>query len=493
MTDVVSVNRSSSLFYQSLFANLIQPLGRSPAELKSYRTKVYLKICDQRNEVSGEKEIRIEISRPDDYEFLYADSLNHEKQLAHDFELTVDFEAFPRTLIDKLLSKTACVRALEADSSTNDLQSDVTPTEINLILDQERSNCVFELSFKTPVSKGRIVSIKLAAVRGEQLVSHLLNKLRKVSKQNNDLQRLSQQQKEELDVVRKENAEVGSKVDRWKMERDDALEKKKELEEQVEEMEEDLELLKDEKRGLLTCVDELKEKSEESEKLVDELRSEAENKDEQIANLASEIDEVVAMLREEQALSTQLQKQLAEKKKENEKCTDFINKYVKNAPAQSIDLKKLKELEGDLREKEDIVMKLTETVNVQRKELEECRDEIERISKLNEQHALDLKKLEMYRATRILSPNVPPSVGRQPYTPVFAPRVTFDLPNQATTPFAPRQSNFRLGSTPSELGRPFAPLQNLQTPPFNLSSQLPPKIPTPLTAQKIAPPTVPNK
>lgn len=81
-----------------------------------------MRITEQRNEASGEKvflfgqviqnyfnlkEVKFEVSRRDDYEFLYAEVLNNEKYqiLARSYDLTVDFDTFPKVVIQHILCK----------------------------------------------------------------------------------------------------------------------------------------------------------------------------------------------------------------------------------------------------------------------------------------------------------------------------------------------------------------------------------------------------
>nr|4GFA_A Chain A, Spindle assembly abnormal protein 6 [Caenorhabditis elegans]4GFA_B Chain B, Spindle assembly abnormal protein 6 [Caenorhabditis elegans]4GFA_C Chain C, Spindle assembly abnormal protein 6 [Caenorhabditis elegans]4GFA_D Chain D, Spindle assembly abnormal protein 6 [Caenorhabditis elegans] len=144
-----SMTSKIALFDQTLIASLLQPLSLNQPDFKAYKTKVKLKISEQRNETSGEKELKFEISRSDDFEFLFSETLNNEKYqiLARDHDLTVDFDAFPKVIIQHLLCKN---------------------TEINIILDAEKNFCSFELF------SGKIFSIKLHAVRGDHLISHLL-------------------------------------------------------------------------------------------------------------------------------------------------------------------------------------------------------------------------------------------------------------------------------------------------------------------------------
>lgn len=426
MNDLVSISsRSSYLFNQVISASLLQPLGKNQSDLKSYRARVTLKISEHWNERTGEKELKLEISRADDHEFIFSESINHEKYeiLAREFELTVDFETFPRTIIDKLLSRNICTHENEPDNRKAPKSfADVAPTEVNLILDSERTVCTFELIFKTPLSKGKIIGIKMNAVRGDQLTAHLLKTLKNVEKKS-----------AKLSDLEKVNAELKKEIERLRREKDEASSEAKVLKDANDELNAVKDLLKLEKEDTqnhLQHIDELEATIEELRDALKQSDIDLETKDEEKETVAAELAVVAEMLREEQAVTEQLQKEkttlrklMEEKQEDLEKALKIIDKYVKGNQVQSCDYGKLKECEADLKEKETIIKTLTETTAKLRSEIESLKLENvqyqKTIDRLKDETQEAFKRIDILNSIPRGPPTTPGGFPRTPglYTP----------------------------------------------------------------------------
>ncbi|CAI5438447.1 unnamed protein product [Caenorhabditis angaria] len=441
MSDLTS--RSSYLFNEQLVASLLQPLGRNQTDYKAYRSKVNLKICEQRNETSGEKELKFEISRAEDYEFLFAETLNNEKyqKLAREHDLTVDFEAFPRAIIQKLL----CKNISEQQQSDGQLHSivDNKPTEISLILDCEKTTCSFELFSKTPISKGRIFALKMSAVRGDQLTSHLLKICSLQSSKLGEFDRIREEllnYREKYEKLEKENTELLKTSEKCKLD-----------EERLEELEDELELVKEERQNMRILA-------EEKDELIEEMRIEQNDIKKQNEELNEEIEIVGTMLKEEQLRSDKLQADKEIIRREN---IDLRQKFERNLEKfkkllaeksdnqQSVDLRKLKELENDLKEKDGLVLTLSETISGIRKELEDEKMKIVEMTQTMDQlRTANLEmteKLQMYRSNRMNVPYMSPSIlqGTPPTIPLGV--------RNSTTPYKavfPKMSSLSNLSTP---------------------------------------------
>ncbi|CAB3408331.1 unnamed protein product [Caenorhabditis bovis] len=411
MSEFASIStRSSALFNQPLVASLQQSLRTNQSEYKAYRAKVNLKITEQRNETTGEKELRFEISRSDDFEFLFAEVLNNDKyqKLSREHDLTVDFEAFPRAIIQKLLSKNiATDDSGEAGNMGPHSFADGKPTEIKLVLDADKRVCSFELFSKTPISKGRIFALKMSAVRGDQLTAHLLTICSSQMKKLEHLRHLTS-----------EHNELSEKFDKTRRELDELRhleEKNKQDLDRIEELESELELVKEERQNLVILA-------EEKDELMEEIRQETEDARKQVEEMTEELQIMDTIIREEQDQSDRLRKEKealrrenSELRKENcellkdvEKSKHVVKKYLNNkcgdGSQQSVDMRKLKELEADLKEKDGLVLTLTETIATLRKELEDerkkCKEIEENAEQFRKANVEMNEKLQLYRNNR---------------------------------------------------------------------------------------------
>uniref|UniRef100_A0A1I7UA10 SAS-6_N domain-containing protein n=1 Tax=Caenorhabditis tropicalis TaxID=1561998 RepID=A0A1I7UA10_9PELO len=448
-----------ALFDQTLNASLHQPLSSNNSDFKAYKTRVKLKILEQRSETTGEKELKFEISRSDDFEFLFAEILNNEKYqtLAREHDLIVDFDTFPKVIIQHLLCKNI-VKNSEEDGETDarkkpgyhSIIDHGKPTEINIILDSDRSFCSFELYSKTPISKGRIFSMKLSAVRGDHLISHLLKicssqaaKLSGYHKTSDELEAL----RTKCGELEKENRRLGEMKERCEEET-----------ERIRELEDELELVKEERETIRVLADERQDEVAEMQAEVDSAKRELELCEE-------ERDIVAKMLNEEQNKNDYNQKEIARLRADNvairrnlEKADKVLKRNDAQQNQQSLDVRKLRELEADLKEKDSMVDSLTGTIGMLRKELEEEKlklaevmDSFERLKTENEGVK---ERLLMYRNQRF-SPA--PTVGLTPlglptttlpagYKTVLGPNSPYANPNNMRTPF--RDATFQNQITP---------------------------------------------
>ncbi|VDK70608.1 unnamed protein product [Cylicostephanus goldi] len=115
----------NQLFIGTVPVTLLQP-SRSGPEYLSSLVDVVLKLVERRYD-STEKEYRLEISRPDEFEFLYAESITRSKYqiLAKSWNLNADFDDFPVKI----------VRLLRERKNAN------SPVQVTCTLSQDSSLC----------------------------------------------------------------------------------------------------------------------------------------------------------------------------------------------------------------------------------------------------------------------------------------------------------------------------------------------------------------
>ncbi|EFO84135.1 hypothetical protein CRE_07133 [Caenorhabditis remanei] len=432
-----------ALFDQTLSASLLQPIN-SDHDYKAYKTKVQLKILEQRSESGGEKELKFELSRADDFEFLFAETLNNEKYqvLAREHDLTVDFDTFPKVIIQHLLCKNI-VNNLDDDGGVDarkkpgyhSIIDHGRPTEINIILEKEKSQCVFEIFSKTPISKGKIFAMTLWAVRGDHLISHLLKICSFQSAKLSTFNKTS----DELEVLRKKCEDLES--ENGKLE--ESLKEFEELSDRIRDLEDELALEKEEKGNVVALAEEKDLRISQLEEDVDSMNRELDDNQE-------ELDIVGKMLREEQGKVDQLQKrnslhqkEIGKLRAENsllqrnfEKADGLLKKNDLQQNQQSLDIRKLRELEADLKEKDSMVENLTGTIGLLRKELEdeklklkEVMDSFERLKVENEGVK---ERLSMYRTQRYSPAPAGLTVPTVGYKPVLGQNSPYTNPNMRT-------------------------------------------------------------
>uniref|UniRef100_A0A8R1HX56 SAS-6_N domain-containing protein n=1 Tax=Caenorhabditis japonica TaxID=281687 RepID=A0A8R1HX56_CAEJA len=404
----------SCLFDRTLLASLLQPLSLNQPECKR---RVNLKIVEQRNESTGDKELKFEISRSDDFEFLYADVINNDRYqaLAREHDLTVDFDTFPMIIINHLLPK-AIVDATENIAARphgreTPQETDTKPTEITIKLDSEKNYCTFEICSKTPLSKGRIFSIKLAAVRGDQFIAHLLQIC---SNQTTELTALKKKA-EELEHMKPLYAKI--KNDYEKVE--GIQQNCQALSERNRDLEDELELAKEERETIRVIA-------EEKDCKIEELETCCENYLKIIEESKEEIEVVGIMLKEEQASVDKLHKNVTLQQKEIRRLGSEIaslTRKLENSEGLlkkrdieqsliSVDMRKLRELESELRDKELVIKSLTEKSSLSRIELDDERIKLHELSeshdRLQKENEGLKQKLNLYRMERS---GFSPSVG----------------------------------------------------------------------------------
>lgn len=451
-----------ALFNQTLNASLLQPLSSTQPDFKAYKTHVKLKILEKRNEATGEKELKFELSRADDYEFLFAGILNNEKYqtLAREHDLTVDFDTFPKVIIQHHLSKNIVHKAEDNEvrkKIENYSIDQGKPTEINITLDADRNFCLFELFSKTPISKGRIFSIKLSAVRGDHLISHLLKICSSQAATITNHQKTS----DELSALKTRYGELeeqNAKLEEYK-------EKFEEDAKTISELEDDLALVKEEKENIRLIA-------EEKEELVKDLEAEVEDLRREMEEDKEELEVVIKMLEEERETVDQMkkrgslhQKELSRMRAEVESIQRKLEKSQKDLARndqQSVDIRKLRELEADLKEKDTMVDSLTETIGALRKELDgeklKTQEVMDGFEKLKMENETINQRLVMYRNQKF-SPAA--SVGTVPaplglsLTPgfqikkVLGPNSPYNNPNMKTPFRDATNSTFTSSLTPN--------------------------------------------
>nr|CDJ86566.1 Protein SAS-6 [Haemonchus contortus] len=272
----------SQLFVGSLPVTLLQPNKNGP-EYMSTVADVSLKIVERRLD-SGEKEYRIEISRPDDFEFLYAEGITRTKYqtLAKTWNLNVDFDDFPARIVRLLRERVGAT----------------SPVQLTCTLSQDLSICTFEMIHIIDMYTVRM-PIELRAVRDKDLLCHIINNMRSLQKQ---LCKLNKERKD----VEKERDELNCMVDDLKEFRLKADQRIAELEQRVkdaekraadetlrrEEFEQDLQLERDERDSALSTIEHLKDELADAEKKVRELEEDLDQCEEECEELEGKKEKI---------------------------------------------------------------------------------------------------------------------------------------------------------------------------------------------------------
>ncbi|CAI2347355.1 unnamed protein product [Caenorhabditis sp. 36 PRJEB53466] len=427
---MVDLSSRMTLFNQTVVASLLQPLSDNQ-QSEAYRTKINLKITEQRNDHSGDKELKFEISRSDDFEFFYADVLN-------------DFDAFPKTIIDHLLHRSHYNNESEMESKKLGEPISTTirePVEIKITLNSEKTSCMFEMFRRNTLTDGKMFSLKLSAVRGDQLISQLLKICSVQAVKIANLRGIEEKlalMMSKCTEIEKENTrltEIEKQMEACQTER--------------EGLENDLEMVKEERENIRLLVEEK-----------DELLADFQRNQEKYKSINEESEEelrvVGIMLEEEQAKVDGMTKNSAVQQKEIHrlrtenftlirnlaKLESLMKRNDERQGQQSVDLRKLKELETDLKQKDFMVTSLTETISLLRKELEdeklklgELGDSFDRMQNENEKMK---EKLGLYRNQRLstfspaqISLGIPGNIGntRNSYRKVLGPVASSNSPS----------------------------------------------------------------
>lgn len=384
----------SQLFLGSLPVTLLQP-NRNGPEYTSSVVEVSLKIGERRLD-NGEKEYRIEISRPDEFEFLFAEGITRTKyqELAKTWNLNVDFDDFPSRIVRLLRERTG-------GSST---------LQLTCTLNQDLTVCIFEMVHMIDMYTVRM-PVELKAVRDKDLLCHVMNNMRSLQK--------------ELNVVKKEKKQLEKERDELKVVADEFVDFRVKSEERIttleqrlknaekraadetlrrEEFEQDLQLERDERDSALNAIESLKEELSASEKKTHELEEELDQCEEECEDLGEKLRESDQLCSRLRADKEGLVIALDKAKKDLAKANHVISKYLKSelrSPSdRSLDESK-NEMAADLKMKESLIDDMTASIAEHKKKNEELTRENnelrEALQSLEVERTRNARVIEMYR------------------------------------------------------------------------------------------------
>ncbi|WKY07198.1 hypothetical protein Q1695_006987 [Nippostrongylus brasiliensis] len=401
----------SQLFLATLPVTLLQP-NRNGPEYRSSVVEVTLKIVERRLD-SGEKEYRVEISRADEFEFLFADGITRSKYqaLAKNWNLNVDFEDFPNRIVRLLRERTG----------------PSSPVQLTCTLNQDLSICTFEMVHVIDMYTVRM-PIELKAVRDKDLLCHVTNNMRSLLKQLNTLKKENKQLTSERDELKKTSDELRDlreKADQKLV----LLEKQvKDAEKRIteeklkrEEFEQDLQLERDERDSALNTIENLKEELAEAEKKCSELEEDLDHCEDECEGLEQKLRDANALcgrLRaDKQHLSDSLEKTMKDLNKANHVISKYLKGELRSPSDRSLDERK-NELAADLKMKESLIDDMTASLAEYKKKVEDLTKENaelkDTLTVMEAERSRNLRVIEMYRnqhrATSSLAPTTSPSL-----------------------------------------------------------------------------------
>ncbi|CAJ0574765.1 unnamed protein product, partial [Mesorhabditis spiculigera] len=165
----------------------VTPEQKSPGKRKqkaqASQQRLNLRIGERRL-ANIDNEVRIEIYRPDDYRFLFADGItrNTFTQLRERCNISTDFDNFARNIVELI----------------KDRETATPPLQINCVLDAATDSCSLELVSKLTLQTSKI-SIGLKRVVSEELNNHLIEALHKMKELTEKNQQLESEYRLELE------------------------------------------------------------------------------------------------------------------------------------------------------------------------------------------------------------------------------------------------------------------------------------------------------
>lgn len=443
------------LFDQFLDATLIQPLKYNSNERKEYRTRVKLKILEQRSESTGEKEFEFELSHDDDYEFFFTEIINRRqyRKLARYHNSLGDFDSFPKIFTNQFFRRKIGNDLGEEGKKSDRLTDYEQLADIELCPDAGRMYCDLDIYLRTPITKYHEFSLKLFPPRGEQLNSYL----RKVcSKQAAELSnfRKTRAELESFKIKCNELENQNSALEVYK----DRYKKQSEI---VEELEDELELMTREKEKKDDFIAKLQA---DRNKLKRELK--ANKKEHAIFENLLEKEQFISNQYYNKYLS--LQKEASELQVKDEMFRREIknlNQSLKQNYSQrrprSMDSKTVQEQEADLKPR-DLVDNLNKEITIVKEESMENKLETRKATdsyeKLNTENKNMTESMVVYRDSHYgLAPSTSGLTPIGPQEPTASPseykKVRFNIPHGSrnTQPPFRDATNARRNSLPATL------------------------------------------
>ncbi|PAV56835.1 hypothetical protein WR25_09653 [Diploscapter pachys] len=361
---------SQILYNHPVDVNLVQ--RTNTGDSISNKIQVNLRILNRRSE-TAEKEFRFELSRADEYDFLYADNITRDKfqALAKECQLSVDFDQFPQTVVDEILKKSERrePRVREPEEFHANGESTI---QFNCYLSADRSICEFESVNNTRLHRQRI-AIALQAVRGEELLSHVIaiakNRDMKLKKYKQDSEQLNLKARK----LTSEHERDEAKIEELTQELNELRADYDNLQTSHQDAQSDLELAREE-------LSNFREGKEEAEQQLRDLEDELANVESDLQRKGVELDELQILYESEQVNADNWKQKHAELSKDFDKLKYIVSTYHKDCPkpefVKSLDHKKLAELDNELKEKAQLFEDMQAQVAALKNQIETLNAEI---------------------------------------------------------------------------------------------------------------------
>ncbi|GMT23682.1 hypothetical protein PFISCL1PPCAC_14979, partial [Pristionchus fissidentatus] len=445
--------------------------SRGTPSKREMKLKIYERALD-----NNEREIRAELSCPSDDDFVYAGGVTKTTfpRLVEQFTVTVDFDNFAQGLIAQLTPSESAKHI-----------------DVYCVLSDNRSKCTLQICRPSDILRCTL-PLEMRSVQGDELLAYLkgaLRSQRRTAKMHADHRRKAEERievieselarkrevdnenemlKDELKVASEAAEDNKMDLNEWKQKFEAAEAETEEVKDEMEEMREEMERMKEEMEKIRDDMDEAINGEDEARMKNEGLGDEIDELNAKVARLEREVNNVNGKLREANKEIDSLDRKL--KRAQDKKAEDNMLKYVQRKDEiQSCDERKLKELEGDLNEKNELIDKLSVNVTELTKRLEETESGRIQLEIANRHLQTEVEKanrmVDIYRrSSPIASHSVVPSHSSPLYS-------NSPLSAYSTPPTVPNTVTPSLARYPPQLGRldlqhraPLAPLNRPLTP-----------------------------
>ncbi|CAJ0931480.1 unnamed protein product, partial [Mesorhabditis belari] len=210
---------------------------------------VHLRVGERRLP-NNDTEVRIEVSRPDDYRFVFANGITRESFaiLRDRCNISTDFQSFAKRIVQLI----------------KDRESSTPPLRIDCVIDTKDDTCSLELVSQLPVHISKI-DITLRRVVGEELNYHLIDALSRIKEKHRVQFEQERKERKEFEIETKAVADCESKRLREEIER---------LKEKVSSLETDCRIEADEKETANGALEDIRKDLNDADQEIMELNEE---------------------------------------------------------------------------------------------------------------------------------------------------------------------------------------------------------------------------
>ncbi|GMS95263.1 hypothetical protein PENTCL1PPCAC_17438, partial [Pristionchus entomophagus] len=410
----------------------------------SGRRKMKIKIYE-RSVDNGDKEVRVELSCPSDDDMVFAGGVTkaNYSQLKKKFKnLNVNFEEYADKLIRQLSP------------------SDPKAIVIYVVESDDQRTCTLQTWRDSDIQLNDL-PIDMRAVVGEDLHTYLKTSLRSERNKARELEdgkkraedRVIQLEKEyeikmklekENELLNEELREARAAEEDNKMDLNEWKQKYETAEGMMEDMREEMKELHDEITQAMDGEDAAKEEIEGLIAEIDELKSQLDHKDQKLIDTEKKLSKAYTEIDSLEENITSLERKC--RKARDNACGEKMLHLVKKdePPVVSCDERKLKELEGDVTEKNEMIEKMRERMSEMVKEKEQFELIRVQLEQSNRQMQMDLEKtqklLDVYRRPSLSTPHGVSSMTSPHYSPSVQAYSTPPTVPNTTTPSAVKHS-----------------------------------------------------